>query len=180
MLRNLLIIIFFLMPVNVIIGQELDSTLAIFFNEDFGKTPIVKKQGDPLTIIIGENLSISTTNLVILSDSSISMNGEIVLLSDITAVRSSKKGRAVAGSAVIAAGTLGAVAGVALIISLNKAIEENLIYLIVALPMYVVAAGMLTGGAVVSTVGLITILSGAPRNIKVKSTPVVKYFFENS
>jgi len=175
------IVIFLLVFVSFqpnLMAQTLDSTLLIFFNDDFGKTPIIKENGKVITVWVGKEKVRLTGNLEILSDSSILVGADTVFLSQINGVSDAKKSRLGGGLFVVLVGASATGLGFVFVNGINNFVDGNLGLLLLALPAYALAGAMVVGGAIVAVVGLVTTISGAPRKVKLKMMPKVKYRFQ--
>ncbi len=177
MIKLIIALFLSLSSASQIKAQEMDSTLAIFFNEEFGKSPVIKENGKQIIVWVGESNKMLSGNLIILSDSTILVGSDSVSLLSINATTKAKKNRVAAGIIAMLGGATSAGLGVLLFVELNKFVDNNLFLFLIALPVYAIAGGLVAGGTLAAGVGTVTLVSGAPTKVRLKAPPVVKYKF---
>lgn len=160
------------------LSQTTDSSMAVYFNQSGQGKTIIKKEGDKLSVNLNNGMFLETNYLLILSDSTVMMHGDTVLLADIATVSTRKKNRAPLGGVLTAVGGLSAGAGFLVARWAIQLIEDEPFAFIIALPVLVLGGGMLVGGIVTTTIGAVILISSINRDIAVTEKPEVKTHVE--
>ncbi|MDX1349549.1 MAG: hypothetical protein R3279_04840 [Putridiphycobacter sp.] len=154
----------------------MDSTLAIFFNEDFGKTPIIIENGKQITIWYGPSNSSIFGELKIISDSSVAVGTDTVLVAGINALAKTNKKRLVGG--LIVMGTGGFVTSVSLLglKAVNEEVGDDLLLALAYIPVVIFFAGGTAIGAIITGVGGIVAITGGQNKVKVESFEIRQHY----
>jgi hypothetical protein len=173
---GLQIILGFLILNTNSIAQEMDSTLAIFFNEDFGKTPIIVENGKHIKIWYGPSNSYIYGELKIISDSSVAVGTDTVLVAGINALAKTNKKRLVSG--LIVMGTGGFLTTVSLLglKAVKEAVGDNLLLALAYIPVVIFFAGGTATGAIMTGVGGIVAITGGQNKVKVESLEIKQHY----